>query len=82
MNYTWHRSVVITTAQLHATKSKLRFYAGSNPAQGVREICNGENLTVNLALQNLHKDKNIVFQKSDKRNSVAIANLTRSNIRF
>ena len=39
----WHDVVVITTAQLHSTKSELRFRAGSNPARGVSEICNGEN---------------------------------------
>ena len=36
--------VVITTAQLHSTKSELRFCAGSNPARGVSEICDGEDL--------------------------------------
>ena len=36
--------VVITTAQLHSTKSELRFCAGSNPACGVLEICDGEYL--------------------------------------
>ena len=30
--------VVITTAQLHSTKSEVRFCAGSNPAHGVLEI--------------------------------------------
>ena len=35
---------VITTAQLHATKSELRFCAGSNPASSVSEICNDEKL--------------------------------------
>ena len=30
--------VVITTAQLHSTKSKVRFCAGSNPVGGVLEI--------------------------------------------
>ena len=31
----WSRGVmVITTAQFHATKSELRFYAGSNPPPG------------------------------------------------
>ena len=35
---------VITTAQLHSTKSELRFCAGSNPARVVSEIHNGENL--------------------------------------
>ena len=28
----------ITTAQLHSTKPKLRFYTGSNPACSVSEI--------------------------------------------
>ena len=36
--------VVISTAQLHSTKLELRFCAGSNPARGVSEICDGENL--------------------------------------
>ena len=41
----WCRGVVvITTAQLHATKSELRFCAGSNPVRGVSEIYDGENL--------------------------------------
>ena len=40
----WHGVVVITTAQLHSTKPELRFCAGSNPARGVSEICNGEDL--------------------------------------
>ena len=39
-----HGALVITTAQLHSTKSELRFCAGSNPARGVSEICDGENL--------------------------------------
>ena len=42
----WHCGVVvIITAQLHSTKSELRFWAGSNPAHSVSEICNGENLS-------------------------------------
>ena len=41
----WHRGVVvITTAQLHSTKPELRFCAGSNPARGVSEIGDGEDL--------------------------------------
>ena len=36
--------VVITTAQLHSTKPELRFCAGSNPARGVLEIRDGEDL--------------------------------------
>ena len=36
--------VVITTAQLHSTKPDLRFWADSNPARGVWEIGNGEDL--------------------------------------
>ena len=40
-----HRGVaVITTAQLHSTKPKLRFCAGSKPARCVLEICDGEDL--------------------------------------
>ena len=31
-------------SQLHSTKPELRFYAGSNPARGMSEVCNGENL--------------------------------------
>ena len=38
----WHRSVVvITTAQLHSTKTELRFSAGLNSARGVLEIRDG-----------------------------------------
>ena len=35
----WGRGVVvITSAQLHATNSEIRFWAISNPARGVSEI--------------------------------------------
>ena len=41
----WRRSVVvITTAQLHLTKSELRLCTGSNPARDVSEIRNVEDL--------------------------------------
>ena len=41
----WRRGVVaITTAQLNLTKPELRFCTGSNPAGGVSEICDDENL--------------------------------------
>ena len=41
----WRRGVVvITTAQLHSTKPELRLCAGSNPARGVLEIRDGEDL--------------------------------------
>ena len=44
-NYSWGRSVVvITTAQPHSTKPELRLSAGSNPARGVSEIRDGEDL--------------------------------------
>ena len=36
--------VVINTAQLHSTKPELRFCAGSNPARGMSEIRDGEDL--------------------------------------
>ena len=36
--------VVITTAQLHSTKPELRFCTGSNPAHGISEIRDGEDL--------------------------------------
>ena len=36
--------VVITTSQRHSTKPKFRFCAGSNPARGVLEIRDGEDL--------------------------------------
>ena len=44
--FLWHLGVkVITTAQLHSTtRSELRFCAGSNPACGILENCNSENL--------------------------------------
>ena len=35
---------VITTGQLHSPNYELRFCAGSNPARGVSEIHDGENL--------------------------------------
>ena len=37
-------TLLITTAQLHLTKPELRFCAGSNPARGVSEICDDEDL--------------------------------------
>ena len=41
----WRRGVVaITAAQLHSTKPELRFCAGSNPARGLSEIRDGEDL--------------------------------------
>ena len=41
----WHRGVVVmTTAQLHSTKPELRFCADSNPARGMSEIRDGEDL--------------------------------------
>ena len=36
--------MVITTAQLHLTKPEFRFCASLNPARGVSEIRNGEDL--------------------------------------
>ena len=36
--------MVITTAQLYSTKPELRFCTGSNPARGVSEIRDGEDL--------------------------------------
>ena len=36
--------VVITAAQLHSTKPELRFWAGTNPARGMSEIGDGEDL--------------------------------------
>ena len=35
---------VITTVKLHSTKPEIRFCAGSNPARGMSEIRDGENL--------------------------------------
>ena len=44
----WRRGVVlITTAQLHSSnfiQSELRFGAGSNPARGISEIRDGEDI--------------------------------------
>ena len=37
--------VVITTEQLHSTKPELRFSADSNPARGVSEIRDGQDLS-------------------------------------
>ena len=36
--------VIITTAQLHITKPELRLSKGSNPARGVSEIRDAEDL--------------------------------------
>ena len=36
--------VVIITAQFHSFKPELRFFTGSNPARGVSEIRDGEDL--------------------------------------
>ena len=44
-DFMWPRGiVVITTAQLYSTKPELRFCTGSNPARGVSEIRDGEDL--------------------------------------
>ena len=43
MKYVFMREIV-TTAQLHSTKPELSFCAGSNPARGVSEICDSEDL--------------------------------------
>ena len=40
----WRGVVVITNAQLQSTKPELRFCAGSNPARGVSQIRDGEDL--------------------------------------
>ena len=41
----WRRGVVvITTAQLYSTKPEIRFCPGSNPARGLSEIRDGEDL--------------------------------------
>ena len=41
----WRRGVVaITTVQHRSTKAEFRFCAGSNPARGVLEIRDGEDL--------------------------------------
>ena len=37
-------AVVITAAQLHSSKPELRFCAGSNPARGMSEIRDFEDL--------------------------------------
>ena len=40
----WRSGVVVitSTAQLHSTIPELRFCAGSNPARGMSEICDGK----------------------------------------
>ena len=43
--------LVITTAQLHSTKSELRFCTGSNPACSMSKIRNGEDLWQSLSLE-------------------------------
>ena len=45
ISYQWRRGVVvIITAQLHSTKPELKFCAGLNPARGVLEIRDSEDL--------------------------------------
>ena len=42
---TWRRGVVVTTsAQLHSTKPEIKLWAGSNPADSMSEIRDGEDL--------------------------------------
>ena len=36
--------LVTATAQLHSTIPELRFCAGSNPARGMSETCDGEDI--------------------------------------
>ena len=36
--------VVVTIAQLHSTKPELRFFPGTNPARGVLQIRDSEDL--------------------------------------
>ena len=46
ISYQWrHGVVVIITAQLHLTKPELKFCAGLNPARGVLEIRDSEDLS-------------------------------------
>ena len=44
LNHWRHGVVVITTAQLHSAKPELRFCTGSNPAWGMLETRDGEDL--------------------------------------
>ena len=45
MTAQWCHGVVVTpTAQLYSIKPELKFCAGSNPAHGVSEICDSEDL--------------------------------------
>ena len=40
----WCPVVVTTFAHLHSTNPELRFFTGSNPAAGVSEVCDDENI--------------------------------------
>ena len=51
-----HWLVVITTAQLHLTKSGLRFRAGPNHICSMPEVCDGENLWQWFLLKIRHKN--------------------------
>ena len=44
INLRLHGVVFITTTQLHSKRPQFKFYAGSNPAISMSEICDGENL--------------------------------------
>ena len=58
--------MAITTAKLHSTKFQLRFCAGSNPARGVSEVREGEDLNKakRLSLVN-HSTKTILHHGSN-----------------
>ena len=40
----WCPVVATTFAHLHSTNPELRFFTGSNPAAGVSEVCDDENI--------------------------------------
>ena len=74
--------MVITTAQLYSTKPKLRFCAGSNPAHGVSEIRDDQDLwqwsRLKIRLnaffgQPYHKNNSSIHHSSKENFSVQLA---------
>ena len=70
--------VVITIAQLHSTKPEYRLFSGSNPARGVSEISDGEDLwlwfRLEISLNAFCSHKNNSSSSSSLRRSLGQAN--------
>ena len=74
--------VVITTAQLHSSKSELRFCAGSYPACGMSEIRDGEDLWQMSWLEIGYVFRQSTIPKNNSSPSVLRANVSMFFISF